>query len=198
MLSRQAAFCGFLFHKLQSHSKAGMWETYLTPKTIHIQATIWPESYFCSSCKVFISDVNCCRCCGVHSWVQRMCADQRQRIHLGDGDSGAHSWNADDTRHSSTERTGFFPTVGGGTGFKLDDWCISPVSQHPEYPHLLAHLQMKINLQFTCTSHVYCSSTQPSIYACLCLIEIVLKNVGITQGPLRKRTAHSNGATKGA
>lgn len=48
MLSKHAAFWGFVSHKLQSRSKADIWETYLTPKTIYIQATIQPEGNFCS------------------------------------------------------------------------------------------------------------------------------------------------------
>lgn len=79
MLSRQEAFCGFLFHKLQSHSKAGMTETYLTPDFLYIQTTIWPESYFCSY-EVFIPGVNWC-CCVWALWVHHTAGD-RMRKHV--------------------------------------------------------------------------------------------------------------------
>lgn len=159
-LSRQAAFCGFLFHELQSHSKAGMWETYLIPKTLY---TFKPQSdqeviFVLLAKYLFQMLIAAAAAC------TRGCRDRGWKGVEGMGILG----------HMAEMLTTLPQLYGKENGHLLYSWrwnrlqvrwWISPVSRHPKYPYLLAHPQMKINLQL----HARAMFTAPA-HSHLCLL----------------------------
>lgn len=115
MLSRQA-FCGFLFPKLQSHSKADIWETYLTPQTFYI---FTPQSaqeviFVLLARSIYFRHellLLCCGCVPVGVYSAGTEEDNRRRS------TQLKCW-----RHCQLGgRTGFFPIAESGKGFKLSD-----------------------------------------------------------------------------
>lgn len=122
MLSRQAAFCGFPFQKFQSHSKAGRYMRDLSDPTdfLYVQTAIGPEHYFCSSHEVFISDINCFCCCvecrGCLRHAGKEDGNPSRRLGLG-----STHWNTDHIANLLGRRTSFFPGLGNGKGFQLND-----------------------------------------------------------------------------